>query len=344
MNSSNTKQDDLTKIKGIGSVRQQWLRDSFGVLTYRELADLAPEDIESQLKKDNQIASRETIEAWIEEAQRLTAKSKPAPRESTDIDKSEEEDRFTETIKHTPAASELANSEAVNDDSANGPKPKEGDWKPFASFVTEFKERLINDQVVEYRTSVHHVEEDTSREWSGLERDKHWEWMLDQLGDSITKQQLSAETDTRLDEAKPIPVADKTVKVEIAQVRIYQPPNVEDPVVTGQAGQSLKGLLTGDKSFALEIKFSLVGETAVEFTSQTANYRIRAYAQNQLTDEETSLGEAAPGRLETDKLNYAVRLSSVALPPGKYRLFAFVNLQAASVLPDFVTFPEIIVR
>ncbi|MCK4471724.1 MAG: hypothetical protein KAW49_08045, partial [Anaerolineae bacterium] len=73
MNSSYREDEDLTVIKGIGPARQQWLRESFNVRTYGDLAVLSADEIESRLKAEGRIASRSEIEQWIARAQELAA-------------------------------------------------------------------------------------------------------------------------------------------------------------------------------------------------------------------------------------------------------------------------------
>ena len=65
-------------IKGIGPARQRWLKESLDVHTFRDLATLSVGETKSRLKADKQIASRETIEVWIAEADRRAAKAKRA--------------------------------------------------------------------------------------------------------------------------------------------------------------------------------------------------------------------------------------------------------------------------
>jgi hypothetical protein len=62
---------DLTAIKGIGPTRHRWLRDTFGVKTFDDLANLSADQIEAQLKEEGQIVSRSTIEMWITQAKEL---------------------------------------------------------------------------------------------------------------------------------------------------------------------------------------------------------------------------------------------------------------------------------
>lgn len=69
--------DDLTAIKGIGPARQQWLRDTFAVMSYADLAALSVDTIHERLK-EGQIASTGVIESWIRQAKALAAV--PLPR------------------------------------------------------------------------------------------------------------------------------------------------------------------------------------------------------------------------------------------------------------------------
>lgn len=67
-------EDNLLNIKGIGPSREQWLRETFGVHTYADLARLSIVDIAEQLKKE-QIVSSNEIASWIEQAKQLVESS-----------------------------------------------------------------------------------------------------------------------------------------------------------------------------------------------------------------------------------------------------------------------------
>lgn len=63
--------DDLTVIQGIGEARQNWIRDSFDVRTYADLAALSVDEIAAQLKKDHKLVAAGVIEDWIAQANQL---------------------------------------------------------------------------------------------------------------------------------------------------------------------------------------------------------------------------------------------------------------------------------
>ncbi|MGD8270955.1 MAG: helix-hairpin-helix domain-containing protein, partial [Desulfobacterales bacterium] len=77
MNTKKKKYDDLTKIKGIGLHRQQWLKKSFGVCTFSDLAALTIDEIETRLKSERSGVGRKTIEFWIDEAKELAEAASP---------------------------------------------------------------------------------------------------------------------------------------------------------------------------------------------------------------------------------------------------------------------------
>lgn len=72
--------DDLLDIKGIGQARQQWLRETFGIKTYADLAQLSVDEIAARLKK-GQIVSHAEIASWIEQARQLAEGIQPEPEE-----------------------------------------------------------------------------------------------------------------------------------------------------------------------------------------------------------------------------------------------------------------------
>jgi hypothetical protein len=73
--------DDLTAIEGIGVQRERWLRKALGVRTYKALATLSANDIESRLRAEGQVVSRSAIEVWIARASELAAGEKALHRD-----------------------------------------------------------------------------------------------------------------------------------------------------------------------------------------------------------------------------------------------------------------------
>jgi hypothetical protein len=138
--------EELHQIPGIGPARARWLEASFGVRGLRDLAALAPKEIEQRLKAEGRIAiSSESIESWVAEA-----KSR---------------------VSALPAGA-----------SAEAHPEKESDWSPLASFVVEFQTRDPGAERRQSRQmSVHHVEKDRDERWLGFDCAALCDWMTRQL-------------------------------------------------------------------------------------------------------------------------------------------------------------------
>ena len=140
--------DDLTQITGIGQSTQQWLRQTFDVYEYSDLAQLSAAELERKLKADGKIASRTRIEHWLTQAAELAA-AKPAP-------------------KHT-----------AEDEPQKAPL-----WQRVATFVVVFEQSAA--QAGQYQTNVHHMEADVTHTWERIEKQELGEWIIEQLGTEIS--------------------------------------------------------------------------------------------------------------------------------------------------------------
>jgi len=136
--------DDLTQIKGIGEVTQQWLRQTFSVRTYGDLARVSPDDLEERLKAGGKITARSKIQEWLAQARELA--------EQADVPSS-------------PAADA---------------ERQEG-WKTFSTFVVMFEERQVQGET-QFQTKAHHMEADKTEAWPGLVPEDLTQWIIAQLG------------------------------------------------------------------------------------------------------------------------------------------------------------------
>ena len=145
------QRDDLTRIKGISKVRQEWFAESLQVVTFQELANLLPEEVQQTFKQQGKGVSLRSIESWIAQAQEFAAEAtEPAP---------------TQALVNVKTSPPLMISNR-----------KEG-WKPFASFVIEFQK----SEAGAYQTMAHFMEKDLGKRWSGIEAMQVCTWMQDRL-------------------------------------------------------------------------------------------------------------------------------------------------------------------
>ncbi len=148
---ASSSMDDLTTIKGIGVSRQIWLQERFHVNTFADLAALSADTLEAQLKAEGKPISRQTIESWILQAGQLAQESEDEP------------------AKREPAV--------------------RTEWHPFATFVMEFQQRIIEPETEEVQITTHYLEKDRtnnletsiSKEWPQFEQAAIFNWMLAQV-------------------------------------------------------------------------------------------------------------------------------------------------------------------
>jgi hypothetical protein len=302
-------------LKGIGPARQRWLRETLNVRTYRDLADLSIDELESRLKDVGQIPSRSDIARWIAQAQELAAAAELAPE------------------------SELG--PVKPEDSGEGARPAgmEAEWMPFASFVVEFQSRNVEGRVAEHRTTAHHMETHADADWPGLESVKLSQWMLEQIRDKV----LSTEEELfePIPPAVAPPPARPSLVIEIAQVRVFQPPDAKEPTGIGEAGQPFSGFIKSDQPFALEASIKIYKPIGVDASTIGVTYRAQFYGRNLSTGKTLSLGNTEPGTIVEDKLDYIVVLTNAILPQGMYRLQALVTLQGVLAVPGLLEVPFI---
>jgi hypothetical protein len=307
LNSGDREADDLTAIKGIGPVRQRWLRESLGVRTFRDLAALSADDIESRLKAEGQIASWSEIDGWIAEAEELAVAANTSPQQ----------------VVEPPA-------DAVR--RANSPAG-EGEWKPFASFVVEFQARAAEGRARERRTTVHYMEGDRGETWPGIEGQSLCRWMLDQMGETVDwDREEEAPGEAR-------PVAPPPVTVDITQIQAFQPPHAASPVGIGRSDRPFSGFVRSGEPLAFQVSFALAGPTAAVAAKEQVAYRARFYAGDLSTGERMHLGDTEPDALVEGNVSYTAMVAHVTFQPGLYRLLVLTTVETTPPSVGYLEVP-----
>lgn len=314
MKSSEKDYDDLTAITGIGPARQRWLRESLLVRTYLDLANLSVDEIESRLKADGQIQSRNAIEVWLAQSQELAART--GQMSATE-----------HKVADVNTAGE-ANSAA-----------REDGWKPFASFVVEFQVREIPGQPKERRTAVHHMEKDTGTYWPSIESRSLCQWMLSQIPGEL-RSDLKEDEWIEQGLAETIPGKEPSASVSIGQLRVFQPPEAELPAHTIRAGRPFQGVIKGDEPFTLEVDFELIGPLASDAAGKQIACNAQSYAYSKASRTTMHLGNSETESFIEGKLDYTFTLPQVTVPQGDYRLWVLVTPEGALATPDFVELPD----
>jgi hypothetical protein len=302
MTRARKRADDLSQIKGIGPVRQHWLRESLDVYTFRDLAASSAAEIEARLRAEGEIVSLKEIARWIAQARKLAAEAEPSSEQ--------------------PIHGES------REDPHSSPAASTGKWKPFASFVVEFQTRADADGEEELRTSVHHIEADSGMTWPGIETVQHGTWMRAQLGVKArpgrheTVPAPASEEESVRPVARPAPVA----RVEIDQVRIFQPPEAPQPTGIARGGLPFGAPIRGGESFALEATYHILRPDAPGIAAEPMNCTARFLARDFHTGAYTDLGNALPDRSAAEAPEgFVARLPRASLGAGLYRLRVLVT-------------------
>lgn len=380
-NGNGNKCDDLTKIKGIGLVKQQWLRESLNVYTFRDLANLSVDAIESVLKVEWQSVSRKDIKRWIVQARELAA-DELSLQQFVEFSNAEADaictfppglsqswepavefvSVETQTLSELPPDLRQSGEPVVELVSVETqalseflPEPSQlcepavesicgateenllscvvkDEWQSFASFKVEFQTRQTERQLEEQQVTVYYLEADQFQSWSSLESDRLQQWMLEQIQLSLSEgmQQLSeggSSTGVTL------------VAVEIEEIRVFQPPFTEKPMVAREGNRLFSGTISSDQSFALEISFSLAGLNVAHITKKPIAYCAQFYVRDRVTSVMNHLGDTEPCLLNEGQLSYTAMLDEITLEPGVYRLQAIVKLEGISANPGSFKVP-----
>jgi len=309
MNKNDREYDDLTVIKYVGPKLQSWLRENLQVRTYRDLAALTVEQIQTQLSADKKTVAKLRIETWIAQAGELALKAEEK---------------------------EAANPALVEPIVPPSVPKKAGNWKEYASFMVYFEAREVNGER-EKRIAVSHLEVDKSDAWSELTSEPYL-WMIDQAGErpfSGVPHMPSLEQ-AESDEAVPAEKAE----VKVTQVRLFQPPEAKKPLVTSN-GKPVQQELSAGKPFALEVLFSLAGKGAESIVKQEPTYSIQVLSKEVDTKEGVDLVGSKPEALVKGVFEYNVKMPQVTLDPGLHQLWAMVAVQADNTVPNFMEGPSI---
>ncbi len=309
MNTQKKQLDDLTVIKGIGPTRQEWLRKSFDIQTYNDLAALSPDELEIQLKAEGRIAARAELEGWLIQAKRLANQANVS----------------------SPALLSSPRSLAMNNplvDSVNH-------WQAFASYVVEFQTRTLEaaQSMPEYRTVVHHMEADIGQTWPGINTTDLCEWILAQARPPAPEAPMNA----------PLAVAtvdgDAPLRLAINHLRLIQPPDVAVKLLIHEAHRPFPGGIKSADPLALEVAFTLSGQAVPEMINRQTLYNAQFHLRNLATGTSLHLGDSTLTPLVAGQDSYATQLANISIPTGLYRLRAIVSVHSRPPMIDFIEVP-----
>ncbi len=367
--------DDLTQIEGIGVIRQRWLRETLNVYTFKDLAELAPQQIDIQLRHDRKPVALHDIERWIAQAQALVGLT--GSNSSASNSNQAAPQPISNPMESALVESDPVESDPVESDSSQGITPRQhssspsssiqeatpDQWEPLASFVVEFQSRQNPDhpEDQEYRTLVRCLDTERVRILPGLAAQQAQQWMWVQLDDipmrSLAEESLahpddngherdgastptlgqppSVETSSLEETSAP----HTAVSIRVTQVLIRQ---AMEPVVSMAFGSSepqILGSLQAHRVFQPEIVFELCNLEPAQLQAHQVIVHIHVYAYNRATGSIVTVG--APHRVSIDQVEsqYGVTMPAVNLQQGLYRVKVLLSLEGVPSIPGYSEIP-----
>ena len=304
MSLSEKSLDDLTKITGIGEARERWLKQSFNIRTFQDLAKLTVAQIEKKMKLDGQIISRKAIEVWLDQAAEFTIHVSEAQQPT--------EESSAELKTGLPNA-----------------MPRENGWKPIASFVVEYQTNEISGRPREQRTVAHYMEKDVTKTWAGLEAKQLCQWINGQL----PQIQSAGSVTTR-----------KTAAVKITQMRILQASNSTSPVQKIDPGTRYQAKVLHEEPFAFEVEFELVGQNAEDVARNKVGWSAESKIFDPASGASPQFCKSGPKFFERGRFKYELNLPEISLKQGSYRVWVTITSERSSLaLPDFLDIQNLLV-
>lgn len=272
--------DDLTAVKGIGSVRQKWLNELFDIHSFAALGNISVEEVEKIAKQEGKILPNGEIAGWIAQAKTLAA------AKSDNVDLEDEALSMVETA--VPAANPS--------------------WKPIASFVVEFQEKAEAEQP-QRRTKVHYMEEDLEKTWPGIEREQLGVWIEQHVQVSEPTAKLVVETKPELE------VTASAFKP--TRVRIRQRPDYLSTLDMVKPERPFLGHVQHEEPITLEVDFELDVPESGQLRQPQAALDAQCEVHN-LTGGQKAYFVEMEGAVFANCLTYKTKLSEVE--PGMYSL------------------------
>jgi hypothetical protein len=129
------------------------------------------------------------------------------------------------------------------------------------------------------------------------------------------------------------------VSVQITEVRAFQPPQTEIPVISSAAHQPCLGFLRSGEPFTIEALLELTGPAASEVAKGQVAYSAQFHARDRASGAFTFLGSTESDILNGSKLSYITGLPEVTLQPGTYRLEVIAMLESKPPVLGYLKVP-----
>ncbi len=324
---------DLTRIKGIGSAKRQWLQDELDICTVQDLARASANQIHRQLRDAGHSISVSEIRNWIAQAEvalgQGSSQDKPEADQDSSPSVSGELALPDDALSVEPAAFE-AQGESI---------PGDDDWSTLATFTVAFQSRAVAGGQ-DVQTLVRHLERNSSLAWPGSKREDLQQWMLDQM-QPVTSSSTSPTGLAKTSEG----LAKREVQeVQVDYIYLVQPSQVGSPILFDPGTKVVSGCLYANRPFSLEF---LLGQgknqtQTLGLQEFVAPCRIQLAAKQLTPPQKHEVVEATvsvTGVEDTGLLKAA--LQNLQLSDGLYQLEVLISFPEFSHRSTFAEIPRL---
>jgi hypothetical protein len=317
-NGSNLERSGLTNIRGIGAIRKRSL-NALEIYTIADLAQASADAIEAQFKQDGRSLSRDELEEWITQAQRVSLSS-----ESAKPPKKEKElaaNQFSRSSEAQPSEAQSPEAQPPEAQALAKPEDLSAPWNSIALFKVEYQARQMAGKP-EQQVIIRHLETDAVERWTDFETNLIQQWMLDRVEANLL----------------PSKIEDPIVP-EIAQLQVTQRYQLGQPMTADKICPLFPNAIQSDEPFVVEVFMKFAGLTDISQRKQMA-YQIQCIARNVSTGATVNLGDVTANVTPSDDSVYKVVLPTTILPhTGIYRLKILVTLQNSPAILAYFKVP-----
>jgi hypothetical protein len=324
MDNKKVMHDDFTRITGIGIPRQEWLNTVFNVFSYEDLASLSVDQIAAKFKAEGKPYKRNVIEKWpLEAAQLAVEKTRPSkPKKRSPLSESVEMQEF-----------ESKNNKRFV------LKNQNGQWKSFATFVTEFRMIRKKDNKIEKQINISYHDTDIEETFHIDEYEQIGHWMIEQVGDRLFAENHIQPAPVLGTPNHSQPATSLRLTLNFTGFHLFQPIHREIRFIAGEDSRPYVGVIEAGKPFVIEANFCIKPETRLDFGHTGIPYLVQFVGQRWFERRNFHLGESVQGVITSKQMEYSAKSSEIVLASGSYRLQIIVLPESEHVLPCYFELP-----
>ena len=341
--------NEFAKIENLEPSMRQWLRETFQVVTLKDLANLSVNPVFFRLEDEDKGIPRREVESWIAQAKEFVAGETSWQTFATFVVSLQSrqigEQIDQRTIAYYLEADKRKIWSGIEHDGVcklmlDQLEPESPMSPLLQAKAIETSESTLED---DSDSSTDLVSKSTTDGESDL-GETH------EASEVVAEGELAPESESPPDEEMEEPV-----RLEITQLKVCQPLEIEETETEGAEAEDIEtekimvvdttkrllpGKLPKEKPFDVEVTFQLLGKGALELTKQPFTYHTEIYGHNRVTRKDLTVGQVSVGTLVDGELIYKSRFPEVTLPEaGPYHLQIITRLEGASVGPDLLELP-----